>query len=104
MEGRPRSLNTALNEAAIEHEIVPFNIIRVDTNLENSIMTTTFDSQIPTSHHVTVEQIEEMYKKGWNKTVLPEYTYYLGGHKYVLPDVPDPKLWAQYCTCQNAKS
>lgn len=45
-----------------------------------------------------------MYDKGWNKSVLPEYTYYLGENKFTLPQVPPVQAWSQFCTCQNTKS
>jgi len=51
-----------------------------------------------------MEMIKDMYKKGWNRSVLPKYKYELGPNSFTLPKIPPMDEWQNYCACSNTKS
>lgn len=105
LRGRPRQVDNALDASFIAHDIVDFEVIHDLTPLPtNVVMRPTFQTQIPVSHHVTVEQMTSMYANGWNRSVLPEYEFHLGPDKFKLPQMPPIERWSHFCTCQNTKS
>lgn len=61
-------------------------------------------AEAPISHHLTREKFDEMVSKKYNRTVLPEYEYVLGGVKYKLPEIPPYDVWVQHCTCSTKKT
>lgn len=86
------------------YDIVAFNVIKIFKAAGYKYIMYGPLSKAPKSLHISIEKYIAMILKGWNRTVLPSFTYWLGGKKYSLPDLPSYEDLVNFCTCSLKKT
>lgn len=100
--GRTRPLANKIREsmASYPYQIDPF-VVRDEPD---SVSLKGKMTHAPLSAHVSKQKWDAMIAAGWNRTVLPKFSYVVGSRKYSLPELPSYSSIVQVCTCTNKKS